>query len=568
MPEPLVVDFPTLGDVGDAWLERHARVPNGFDRGAQFRQSDWQFWCMANHYRIRPEAEWIPTRPLLNQAFTYRRSLIVGPQKIGKGPWTAGIVALEAVGPAIFGGWAGKGDGYACVDFGCSCGWEYEYVPGEPMGIRHPSPLIQLTAMSEDQVNNVYNPLKAMIRLGPLADVLLVRDGFIRIVSENEDPDLDRIDRVTSSAQSRLGNPISFAVQDESGLATKSNKMRDVYEAQRRGAAGMGGRTIESTNAWNPAEHSVAQTSFESPATDIFKFFRQAPANLSFANKAERRKIFQVVYEGSPWVSVDSIEAEAAEMMVHDKAQAERFFGNRLVSGDGAYLDVAKWADKARDGRDGRPEPIEVRKRTKVGLGFDGSDNDDYTGFRLETLQQHQFTPRYGTKDLPTLWRPEDWDGRIPRLEVRAAFDEIHREFEVVRAYLDPPGWATEIDELAADYGEKVYVRWPTYRVAQMSAALERFRIDVQGADSRFSHDGDVQIEDHVRNAVVRARGLTIDDGGAMVRRYVLGKPAQHQKIDWLMSSVLAHEAVMDALAAGLGNDKADRTSDVMFGFN
>ena len=143
-----VVDFPTLGDIQDAWLAQHARVPNGFQRGREFVQADWQFLCTANHYRVRPEAEWVPEAPLLNQAFVYRRSQIVGPQKIGKGPWSAGIVALEAVGPTIFGGWAGKGDGYACSEHGCGCGWEYEYLPDEPMGIRHPSPLIQMTAIS------------------------------------------------------------------------------------------------------------------------------------------------------------------------------------------------------------------------------------------------------------------------------------------------------------------------------------------------------------------------------------------------------------------------------------
>jgi hypothetical protein len=56
-----------------------------------------------------------------------------------------------------------------CEDHGCGCGWTYEYEPGEPKGIRHPSPLIQLTATSEDQVDNIYRPLTAMIRMGPLA---------------------------------------------------------------------------------------------------------------------------------------------------------------------------------------------------------------------------------------------------------------------------------------------------------------------------------------------------------------------------------------------------------------
>lgn len=78
-------------------------------------------------------------------------------------------------------------------------------------------------------------------------------------------------------------------------------------------------------------------------AKDIFRDFPQAPSSLSFANKAERRKILRYVYAGSPWVDLDAIEAEAAELMERDPQQAERFFGNRLVQGLGAWLPDKLW---------------------------------------------------------------------------------------------------------------------------------------------------------------------------------------------------------------------------------
>lgn len=328
-------------------------MPDGFGRGESFTQADWQFWCTANHYRVRESAEWIPDRPLLNQAFHYRRSQIVAPQKTGKGPWSATITAYEAVGPSVFGGWAKRGDKYECEDHGCGCGWAFRYNAGEPKGIRHPSPLIQLTATSVDQVDNVLNPLRAMIRMGPLSELLVPREEFVRIVGANDDPDLDRIDAVTSSALSRLGNPITHANQDESGLYTKQNKMRKVAETQRRGAAGMGGRTIETTNAWDPTEGSVAQTTYESPSEDVFRFYRNPDLvpelrdadgrPLSYLHKRNRRKIHEYVYEGSWWVNLDSIEAEAAELLEHDPSQAERFFGNRLVQGAGSWLPQGAW---------------------------------------------------------------------------------------------------------------------------------------------------------------------------------------------------------------------------------
>ena len=80
------------------------------------------------------------------------------------------------------------------------------------------------------------------------------------------------------------------------GLWTATNKMLAVADTQYRGLAGMGGRATLTTNGWDPAEASVAQLAYESPATDINRDFVQAPANLSYGNKVERRKIHRIVY--------------------------------------------------------------------------------------------------------------------------------------------------------------------------------------------------------------------------------------------------------------------------------
>ncbi|HCS2945875.1 TPA: hypothetical protein OQU49_004499, partial [Shigella flexneri] len=123
--------------------------------------------------------------------------------------------------------------------------------------------LIQLLATSEDQVDNVYRPLQGMIRRGPLLERMAVREGFIRL------PEDGRIDPVTAAANSKLGNPINFAIMDESGLYTARNKLLKVSQTMRRGLAGMGGRSIETTNPWDPMESSQAQQTFESRQADI-----------------------------------------------------------------------------------------------------------------------------------------------------------------------------------------------------------------------------------------------------------------------------------------------------------
>ena len=257
--DSFLVNFPTLADLADPWMQAHCSIPDGFNVGDPFVMTDWQFWCTANHYRIRKTAKWQPKKPMMNQAFQFRRSQIVGPQKSGKGPWSAAIVAFEAVGPCLYAGAAEAGDGFACSDHGCDCGFEHEYEVGEPMGMPQPTPIIQMTATVEDQVDNVYGPLTTMIENGPLGDRMQVREGFIRLPNPAKD---SRIDKVSSNARSRVGKRVSFVLNDETGLYTKANGLVSVAETQRRGAAGMQGRTMESTNAWDPSQYSYAQQSF------------------------------------------------------------------------------------------------------------------------------------------------------------------------------------------------------------------------------------------------------------------------------------------------------------------
>ena len=332
------ISFPTLGILIADWIEAHCIVPDGFDKGAEFVMYDWQLEATINFYRVKPGA----TRGQLSPAFHYRRGQIVAPQKSGKGPWTATIVAAEGLGPVVFAGWATGDEQYRCCDHGCGCGFVFEYEPGDPMGRPWPTPLIQLLATSEDQVDNVYRPLQSMARNGPLSEQMRVGEEFIRL------PNDGRIDAVTSSALARLGNPITFAIQDESGLYTKQNKLVRVAETQRRGAAGMGGRTLETTNAWDPAEDSTAQRTAESNRPDIYRQHRITPAHLSYRNKEERKKIHRYVYAGSTHVDLDAIEAEAAELLERDPAQAERFFGNRIVHGHGSWLPDGLWESSER----------------------------------------------------------------------------------------------------------------------------------------------------------------------------------------------------------------------------
>lgn len=344
MESERVVTWPTLGFLAADWGEAHCVIPDGARAGQPMRLYDEQLWFIANHYRVKPDAQ--PGQ--LAPAFHYRRSQLVRPQKWGKSPLTAFQVCVEAVGPALFAGWATGGERWDCRDHGCGCGWVYEYEPGEPMGRPWPTPLIQITATAEEQTDNIYGALKPMIDNGPLSELIpKTGEEFIRL------PRGGRIDTVTSNATSRLGQRVTFVPQDETGVWTTGNRMVRVAETQRRGLAGMGGRAVETTNAWDPSEGSVAQRTFESQAQDIFRDFPQTPTSWSYRDRRERRRIHRAAYgdsliERGGHVDLDSIEAEAAELLAVDPAQAERFFGNRVVHGRGAWLDEGLWEASER----------------------------------------------------------------------------------------------------------------------------------------------------------------------------------------------------------------------------
>jgi hypothetical protein len=299
----------------------------------------------------------------------------------------------------------------------------------------------------------------------------------------------------------------------------------------------MGGRSIETTNCWDPSEQSVAQRTYEGKAADVFKFYEPPPPELRYSVKADRRKIHAHNYKGSPHVNLDAIEAEAAEIAETDPAQAERFYGNRIVAGLGSWCDGDKW--------DARKKPQTLGHKPQVVLGFDGSDVDDWTGIRAETQDGYQFTPV--TSVGATIWNPAAHGGRVPRLEVAAAVDELFTRYEVVRMYCDPPYWETEVDTWAEKYGEKRVLRWETYRPTQMHQAAERLLTDVNKSDSGFSHDGCPDTALHMRNTRKAAR---------LNGRYVLTKPGDGRKIDLAVCSVICHEAWGDTTAAKLWRRK------------
>src|SRR6201982_2908468 len=254
-------EFPTLGYQVVDWIEARCAIPDREFVGEPSLLTDEQVKFFLHFYRLNPDT---------GTFVHHRGGQLTRSQKWGKGPLAAAWVCAEAQGPVLFDGWDAQ---------------------GEPVGKQWPTPLIQITAISEDQTDNVYSALLPMIELGALhGEIEDTGLGRINL------PGGGRIEPVTASAISRLGQRITAAVQDQTESWTESNKGRKLADNQRRGLAGMGGRWLSTPNAWAPPEESVAQYTSENEHEGVYHDDVDPPEGLSIRNKTERRRALKIAY--------------------------------------------------------------------------------------------------------------------------------------------------------------------------------------------------------------------------------------------------------------------------------
>jgi phage terminase large subunit-like protein len=205
--------------------------------------------------------------------------------------------------------------------------------------------------------------------------------------------------------------------------------------------------------------------------------------------------------------------------------QWARFACGVWVSAEGWWVRPEDW--DALTSIDG------IAKGDVVTLGFDGSRYGDATALVACRLSD-------GLLELQGVWEAPkgvaDWE--VPAGEVDATVARAFERFGVVRAYLDPPLWQTEIDGWAREFGDEVVVRYPTNR-SRFMAALERFRTDV--ASGAVPHVDDEPLTRHVL-----AAQMSETRGG-----YFLEKASTSDRIDAAVASVLAYEARSDVIASG-----------------
>lgn len=509
-------EFPTLGFEVAQWIEDSCAIPDREYVGNPFLLTDEELLFLLNFYRLVPET---------GEFFYNRGGQLTRPQKWGKGPFSAAYICAEAEGPVLPAGWDAN---------------------GEPVGKPWTTPVIQVTAVSEDQTENVYSALLPMIELGALH-------------AEIEDTGLGRINLagggaikpVTASAISRLGQRITAAVQDQTESWFESNKGRRLADNQRRGLAGMGGRWLSTPNAWDPTENSVAQYTAEHELEGVYHDDVTPPEGLSIRNKAECRRALKIVYGGAmtgkrtgpgkiePWINPDRIIAEINALIPRDPAQAERWFLNRKEAAEAKAFSGEQW-DSLFENHEPDPDKLHV-------LGVDGARFQDAIAVIATEVETGYQWP------IIILERPanapEDYEHDFDAVD--GAVSEAVEQLKVWRIYIDPGSSSGNIEPLVdkwqGRWGDQAVHRWLMNRPKQTALAVSNYTAAINTGE--VSHDGNEDFARQIKNAVKWTITAKDEDGRKL---YVIGKdrPESPDKMDAAAAGTLSWECRGDAIAA------------------
>lgn len=527
------------------WYRNYLVVPDGPSAGEPLEFTREQAQFILNFYAVDPKFRGPATqgRSLVN-ARRVRRAVLSRPKGWGKSPIVGAVCIGEAVGEVILDGWDANGEPVG--------------VPWNSLGFK---PKVQVLAVSEDQTVNTWDPILEMCRNGPVLDAYHL-DPMATFVNVPR----GRIEFATAAGISREGFRPVFGAFDQTESWRPTNGGVSLAAVVRRNLTKMNGASIETPNAFVPGENSVAEKSYEAwkmqqegklKGADggILFDHREAPPETDPSDRASLLRGLAYAYGESAdvnggWVSLERVLEDYWDPNT-DPQDARHFFLNQITHTTDAWLSQPEWAARVDATK-------VVADRDMVTLGFDGSrqrargvtDATALIGCRVS--DGHLFEIKVWEQpqgEAGKTWRP-------PTVEVEAAVLDAFRRWNVVGFYADPALWETYIAKWEAAYGAKLRIKatrqhpiewWMTGgRATATVRALEQFHSAV--IDGELTHDGSFALTRHVLNARRRESRTGIQIGKE--------HPTSANKIDAAVAAVLAWQACLDAVAAGLNKKR------------
>lgn len=538
--------FPSLGWSVADWMAENLASPDG-DEYSPFEVTREQLEFLVRLYELDPQTG----------ARVKHRAVLQRPRGWGKSPFLAAIACAEALAPVLFEGWDAS---------------------GQPVGrdwSTQMTPLVLVTAVTEEQTANTWSPLLEMLRNGPVVDNYRIdpMDTFVAL-------ERGRIESRTSSARSAKGARAVAAIMDQTEEWVAGNGGVRFAQVLRNNATKIGGVTIESPNAFTPGENSVAEQSavfWEQIKSGDFKKLtesrsllyshREAPADTDPADYESLVAGLRVAYGDSSdhadgcvlhdppcppgWSPIARIASDFYDTS-NDPQVMRSDFLNQITHAADSWLSQPELRaiEKADE---------VVSKTDAVVLGFDGSrgrskskpDATALVGCRVS--DGHLFSLG--------VWEPPDGPGEaswvLPELEVEQAVKEAFDRYRVVGFYADPAMWEGRVAAWGAKYLRQLKVKASQDNpVAFNTRAISKV---VQGFDAlhsaivngEASYDGNRALTRHFLNA----RRQKVRSG------IVLRKPNNDYlaKIDAAYAAMLAYTCRLDALGKGFGASNSQR---------
>lgn len=526
---------PTLGGYVLDWIEANLIVPDGPPAGEPLVFTPEQERFVLRFYELDPKGgPHAIVDGALRNARLIRRAVLSRPKGWGKSPLVAALCIVEALADVVPDGWDADGQPV-----------------GRPWASLGFKPKTQVVAVSEDQTANTWDPLLEMCREGPVA-----RNYDIEPLETFVTVPRGRIEFTTSAARSREGFRPVFAALDQTESWVPSIGGPKLAATIRRNLTKTSGSSIESPNAFVPGEESVAEKSWEAwqlqqsgklKSGGIYFDHREAPSETDPADRDSLLAGLRFVYGDSSWVDFERVIADYWDPNT-DPQDARRFYLNQITHATDQWLSQPEWAGCADITKI-------VADQETITLGFDGSrtrakgvtDATALIGCRVP--DGHLF--EIGVWEQPSGPAGDGW--QVPVTEVDAAVAATFGRYNVVGFYADPAKWETYVATWEARYHARLKVKasrdhpiewWMTGgRAGLIVRALEQFHSAV--VDREATHDGSYALTRHVLNA----RRRPTRSGLQIAKEH----PDSPRKIDAAVAAVLAWQARLDALAAGVG---------------
>ncbi|MGV9263146.1 terminase [Kitasatospora sp. NPDC003701] len=439
------------------FLQEVAVQPDGERAGEPFRFSREQLRFIVWLYAIDDRGR-----------FTYRRACLRRAKGHGKTPLLAALAVAEFIGPVRFAGW----DAF-----------------GLPIGKAVKAPHVQLAATTYAQTANTLDMIRGMLIESQHPEAKALDIGKLSIQFRDGRP--GRIEPVTASSSSLEGGRPSFCVMDETHHWQESTGGHRLWEVISRNLGKVGGRSVESTNAFSPGYGSVAERTHEAfleaqkaggHAGLLYDCLEAFP-DVDLADEESVRLALRQAYGDSHWAGgapnwegLDRIVDEIYDPG-SDAGQMRRFYLNQIVSASDGWLSHVDV--------DAAVRPDEIPPGALVVLGFDGSRKRDATAIVATDVRTMH-------SQLLNLWEcpdgPEAKGWEVPAAEVDAAVASAFERFDVCGFAGDRFLWDGWLDIWAQRHRTSLHVKAGRHVTAwDMAAQMKDLTYTAESTASAFA---------------------------------------------------------------------------------